>query len=221
MDVVSDRYIGLTALSTRIWQGFESGLSIDEIAATVAYENELDLGDAKEILSAQVELWKKDKIVAASPTGADDLPNCKDVSIRPSSDLISVKARFSGWNVIRLIIAIVWTHLVLKRRGLPYVLKRLQLISIRDFDQASFAELGASIVASYKWIRLPFRQGADDCLQRSLVLMKALRDVGIDAQISFGVQKFPFFAHAWVEAQGVAMNESLQVVRKLSVIARF
>ena len=50
-------------------------------------------------------------------------------------------------------------------------------------------------------------QGRDDFLARSLALALALRRLRIDATVCFGVRKFPFLAHAWVEAGTMVVNE--------------
>jgi hypothetical protein len=64
-------------------------------------------------------------------------------------------------------------------------------------------------------------QGRDDCLPRSFALAVALRRLGVDAQICFGVRKFPFLAHAWVEEGGRVVNESPGKVQKYTLLARF
>jgi hypothetical protein len=49
------------------------------------------------------------------------------------------------------------------------------------------------------------------CLQRSVVTTCLLRNGGIPAQLVLGAQKLPFKAHAWVEVEGAAVNESADV----------
>lgn len=45
------------------------------------------------------------------------------------------------------------------------------------------------------------------CLQRSAVLCRQLRRRGIVAQVIIGIHRFPFRSHAWVEVDGVPVNE--------------
>jgi hypothetical protein len=45
------------------------------------------------------------------------------------------------------------------------------------------------------------------CLQRSSVIVYLLRMYGVHADLVFGVQRFPFFAHAWVEVDGHIVND--------------
>jgi hypothetical protein len=45
------------------------------------------------------------------------------------------------------------------------------------------------------------------CLQRSSVTAYLLRAHGVQARLVFGVQRFPFYAHAWVEVDGQVVND--------------
>lgn len=47
------------------------------------------------------------------------------------------------------------------------------------------------------------------CLQRSAVLVKMLRKRGVSAHLIIGAQKLPFKAHAWVEVDGMIINDRL------------
>ncbi len=49
------------------------------------------------------------------------------------------------------------------------------------------------------------------CLQRSFVTTYLLRKQGVRAQMVLGAQKLPFKAHAWVEVNGLAVNERSDV----------
>jgi hypothetical protein len=49
------------------------------------------------------------------------------------------------------------------------------------------------------------------CLQRSFVTTCLARMCGVAAQMVIGAQKFPFKAHAWVETNGVVVNEKTNV----------
>jgi hypothetical protein len=57
--------------------------------------------------------------------------------------------------------------------------------------------------------------GHPTCLEQSLVLWFLLQGRGIPAQLRIGVRKLPekFEAHAWVECDGVALNQGEEVHR--------
>jgi hypothetical protein len=58
------------------------------------------------------------------------------------------------------------------------------------------------------------------CLQRSAVLVKMLRENGVAAQMVIGAQKLPFKAHAWVEVDGVIVNDRLASTENFLVLER-
>lgn len=47
------------------------------------------------------------------------------------------------------------------------------------------------------------------CLQRSSVLIAMLRQRGVPAHMIIGAQKLPFKAHAWVEVEGLILDDRL------------
>jgi hypothetical protein len=55
------------------------------------------------------------------------------------------------------------------------------------------------------------------CLEQSLVLYVLLRRRGQPAELRFGVRPYPFRAHAWVELNGVPLNEQPDEIGNLAV----
>jgi hypothetical protein len=51
------------------------------------------------------------------------------------------------------------------------------------------------------------------CLERSLMLYWHLRRAGVPVAFRMGVQMYPFLAHAWVEHDGVPINDVPEHVR--------
>lgn len=58
------------------------------------------------------------------------------------------------------------------------------------------------------------------CLQRSAVGVLLLRWRGIPAELVIGVRKVPFYAHAWIELDGLVLNDSPDVQRTFTVMER-
>jgi hypothetical protein len=58
------------------------------------------------------------------------------------------------------------------------------------------------------------------CLQRSATTACLLRLYGVGAQLVIGVEKQPFYAHAWVEVDGRVVNDHPSVQRRYMVIER-
>jgi hypothetical protein len=53
------------------------------------------------------------------------------------------------------------------------------------------------------------------CLEQSLALYWLLRLRGVAAKLRFGVHPAPFTAHAWIEYEGVPVNEDDDRIREL------
>jgi hypothetical protein len=58
------------------------------------------------------------------------------------------------------------------------------------------------------------------CLQRSAATSCLLRSHGIFAQMVIGAQRLPFKAHAWVEVNGLVINDKPYVPEMYAVVDR-
>jgi hypothetical protein len=58
------------------------------------------------------------------------------------------------------------------------------------------------------------------CLQRSVVIAWLLRRRGVGAQLVIGCRHTPFYAHAWVELDGVVVNDQKSVRRRYQKMER-
>jgi Transglutaminase-like superfamily len=59
-----------------------------------------------------------------------------------------------------------------------------------------------------------------DCLPKALTTFHLLRRQGIPADLCFGVKKFPFSAHTWVEAFGESLDDDPLRLQHYTVIHR-
>lgn len=59
-----------------------------------------------------------------------------------------------------------------------------------------------------------------DCLPKAVTAFYLLRRQGLAAELCFGVKKFPFAAHSWVEAYGVQLDDDPSRLEALTVIHR-
>lgn len=53
------------------------------------------------------------------------------------------------------------------------------------------------------------------CLEQSIALFVLLRQRGAPARLRLGVRPLPFLAHAWVEVDGVPVNEQPDAIAQL------
>jgi hypothetical protein len=58
------------------------------------------------------------------------------------------------------------------------------------------------------------------CLTRSIATIAVLRLAGFSSELVIGVQRMPFGAHAWVEADGQILNDHPARCRGYAVITR-
>jgi len=109
--------------------------------------------------------------------------------------------------------------------AVPFALKfltiaRLQLIGARTVIESRRNSL--SLQTTARMVRIAAQHGPyrAKCLEQSLVLRWLLLRQGIDARILFGARKEDeqVQAHAWVEVNGVALNEDDGVYRDFSPI---
>ena len=54
-----------------------------------------------------------------------------------------------------------------------------------------------------------------------MALYVLLRRRGIGAELRLGVQPYPFNAHAWVELNGVALNEEPEIISQFVPLEGF
>lgn len=58
------------------------------------------------------------------------------------------------------------------------------------------------------------------CLQRSATTTCLLRRYGVPAQLVIGAQQMPFKAHAWVEVEGIVVNDKSYTPSMYAVLDR-
>jgi hypothetical protein len=58
------------------------------------------------------------------------------------------------------------------------------------------------------------------CLQRSATTVCLLRQLGEFAELVIGAQPLPFRAHAWVEVQGLVVNDKVSATETYAVLDR-
>ena len=58
------------------------------------------------------------------------------------------------------------------------------------------------------------------CLHRSAVLVSLLRSVGVDAVMVMGIRVEPYAGHAWVEVNGVVVNDDDAFVKSYIPVDR-
>jgi hypothetical protein len=221
MDLVRDRYYGLGTESAALWNALQQGVSPEHLAGLVSGRSP---ERARALVARQLQAWREARLLASDAEIAADVPRLKALAAPAVAGLDADRvaaARFSWRLLSRLMHGHWWCRRALERRGICATLKRIQDIPVTGDGTRSREDVLYRMVHVYYAFRRLSKQGKDDCVPRSLAMAFGLRSLGIDAEICFGVQKFPFAAHAWLEAGGRVVNDSPATVAKFSMLARF
>jgi hypothetical protein len=101
---------------------------------------------------------------------------------------------------------LIWHDLFMSRHNFESLHRRVRGFPI---SEARTESISADSVASALDVACCFYPRRVLCLQRAAVLVKILREKALPARLVIGAQKFPFKAHAWVELDGVIVDDRL------------
>ncbi len=106
--------------------------------------------------------------------------------------------------------------------GIPRILERLKRRRAREASWPAAAgrnQAERTFAAVQKATMLYYRRRRD-CLPKAVTTFHLLRRQGLVAELCFGVKKFPFAAHSWVEAYGLRLDDEPSRIEELTVIHR-
>ncbi|MGK7927183.1 MAG: lasso peptide biosynthesis B2 protein [Spirulina sp.] len=124
---------------------------------------------------------------------------------------------------LRAFLGLIFVAIALPRLGLKTTQRILtqlprQNVTLSDGEREQRVTQTAAMVK----IAARYCQPFTNCLKRSLVLWQLLRWQGIDSNLRIGVRRDRgnFEAHAWVEYQGIALNEVREVRQDFATFDR-
>ena|GEM_PF-686634 len=167
------------------------------------------------------QLKKKGVIQASDRKSESHVNNRGSRIVKSSVSLISLAVNFLlklKLNVPAAYLLLIASDLMLKLgsfRSLHYAIKSWPLAS--EFNSLSKIAPATCTAIENACTYYP-KQAV--CLQRSVVATCMLRYYGVPAQLVIGVRKMPFYSHAWVEVEGVVVNDHEQVQTYFSVLSR-
>ena len=153
-------------------------------------------------------------------------------SARPEMALLAPdlnsRPRASGTHLWRLALAHARARASLKARSIESVVEHVARRRARALEHRRAADTAASeqgepgalaeLVAAFVHLRPLFYTARGACLLDSLVLLTFLAGYRFFPQWVFGVQADPFYAHCWVQQQGVVLTDSPGFVRSFTPI---
>ncbi|HEX6041226.1 lasso peptide biosynthesis B2 protein [Longimicrobium sp.] len=117
-------------------------------------------------------------------------------------------------GVMRCMLALLVTRLHLKAFGFGRSVARARRMGGRGPAFTAAADGVAERTAHRVAVAGAFFPGRAVCLEQSLALYVLLRRRGVRAELRLGVVPSPFHAHAWVEVDGVPVNEDAETVAR-------
>lgn len=224
MDISADRFIALSPVSAAIWRGLSAGQRVQDLVGHIMQAKSLAADQAEALLRHQLERWEKVELI--NPRGADcaELPQPEMAPIPMRGEIDTAKiAQEPVLPVLLarlLVIESKYRH-ALRKLGLARTLALLQ--SERGTSARPPEAVILRTLRNYQVLRRAFKQGrtARDCLLRSFALAAALRRQGVHAGLCIGIIDLPFSAHAWVEDDGLVLNDTLSKCKEHTLICRF
>lgn len=134
-----------------------------------------------------------------------------------------MRAAGSGALTLRALVTFVVLDLGFRLLGFDRVYRRLLLRRrgpAEAWEEAAGRRQAALTFQAVQRATMLYYRTRDDCLPQALTVFDLLRGQGIPAEICFGVRKFPFGAHTWVESYGEPLDSDPPAVRRLTVIHR-
>jgi hypothetical protein len=195
LNIETERYFGLDQTGARMWQLATTATNIDAAYQALLSEYDVDGETLREHLSELLEKLADNGLLTVTRRFRALEPNARGLFLRAAVLLpfISLSLRLRGFRA---------TQLSLQKR----LAKALTGIS----DQSSRAQ-AASIALTARMVRSAAHRswGSPACLEQSLALWWLLGRQGIASSVRIGTRKSEakFEAHAWVECDGVAINE--------------
>lgn len=119
-------------------------------------------------------------------------------------------------RLLESLLLLLYTDMLMQFRGFPYIHVLVRERQIRavpvpePLDNLSRA-VDLACVFYFKPVL---------CLQRSAALVLLLRRHGWKGEMVIGVQLLPFLSHAWVEAEGLVLNDKPYITETFQVLER-
>jgi hypothetical protein len=226
MDLDANKYFALSKVSADIWKALEQRKDLGTAAADVGERLAISQPTASALVQKQIDIWKSMGLVVNAhahevrcrPWDAA-APKCLRNLERPNQRLPLIRLLFM---IARIVSNALQVRLKVKKCGLGSALSCIQKKGDRpeDMDARRAFENILLALSAQVLLRLPLLQGRSDCLWRSMTLAATLRSIGVDARLCLGVSKYPFRAHAWVEALDYIVNDNTEHVSAFTRIAR-
>jgi hypothetical protein len=128
-------------------------------------------------------------------------------------------ARVSSATALVAFTGLALSDLTLRFRGYQPLRRWLSTRAVKHRVHAVIQDEAAVVLAAVQRAAVYYPKKAM-CLQRSIVVTWLLRRRGVSAQMVIGIRHTPFYAHAWVEVDGVVVNDRPSVKQSYPELER-
>ena len=219
------RYLALTSISALIWGDLANQRATSAVVDRIAEEKGLSPAGAEEVLSRQIDLWRKAGLVDDGNSESMPLPQLQPPPELPPASLDQERLANTSQTASEcadLSLLEFGYSRALRRDGLAKTLVRLQCeeqtTSGREALCAVYEIVGAHLFLRRMSHPIP---RAREQLIRSIALSASLRKQGLRADVCIGVIESPFETHSWVEACGFVLNGTVGIGQTCALLGRF
>jgi hypothetical protein len=126
------------------------------------------------------------------------------------------RATALGWDIwIIIALTLVRVRMSLRRRGLGKTLAKLTESSVANSKSSDPEHSDGHAITRAVSAVSAFLPGRWRCLEQACALYAVLRRCGLSPTLRIGVSPFGFRAHAWVELNGLSLEENTDFLRTL------
>jgi hypothetical protein len=225
MDLPTGRYVALTPVSALIWSSLANQHGKGAVIDRIAEKKGLSAARAEELFLRQIDLWRKAHLLDDSNSEFTPLPYLQPApgSLPRSLDQERLASTSPTASECADLSFLEFSYSrALRRDGLAKTLVRLQgqgtTLTSRDAIDAVYQSVGAHLFLRRMSLPTP---RAYERLVRSMALSASLRKRGLRSDVCIGIIDPPFESHAWVEAGGLVLNETLDLRLKCAILGRF
>lgn len=205
LDLSKGRYLTLNRSGSLIWNAIISGRSRDDYVNAIASGAGIDQAECEREIVSFVDTCLKRGLLSEYPEVA-----------APSVDLVRKSP-----GLIYAWLCLYFTLRSLQRHGFSRTYQSHLHWRAQPTASKTPRDLSAALKTfNYAENFLLMPQAPHDCLPRSLALHRFLATAGFTVAHCIGIKRFPFMAHAWVEANDIPLLDAKPFTEQFKVIAR-
>jgi len=204
MDARRSIYYTLDAVGSRIWHLLAYGSTVRETASCLIDEFDVAPVQVLSDVMATRDRLLANRLIVASAGSADmsrpATPQPLAATKNASTHIRVPSVPRCAWILLRIKVSL---SVLGFERTIGWIARRVRDTSPNAQAATETVEHAERAVA----LAGAFYPGRARCLEQSMALYYLLRGQGVPLQYCHGVQCHPFRAHAWVEFNGVVVND--------------